>query len=86
MAAEILILITTELRDNNSKLKTTNNTNKMNGYNAHYLMFLHHHSICKKFLRAVLFSIFLLNSPLSHLKEEKKMLRTNQTYISLEKK
>ena len=49
-------------------------------------MFLCHHSICKMFLRAVLFSIFLLKSPLSHLKEEKKMLRTNQTYISLEKK
>ena len=54
-------------------------------YNAHYLMFLCHHSNCKKFPRTVLFSIFLLNSPLSHLKEEKKMLRANQTYISLEK-
>ena len=29
MEVQILILITTELRDNNSKLKTTNNTNKM---------------------------------------------------------
>ena len=48
-------------------------------------MFLCHHSNCKKFLHTVLFSIFLLNSPLSHLKEEKKMLRANQTYISLEK-
>ena len=49
-------------------------------------MFLHHHSICKMFLHAVLFSIFLLTSPPFHLKGEKKMLRTNQTYISLEKK
>ena len=54
-------------------------------YNAHYLMFLHHYSNCKKFPRTVLLSLFLLNSPLSHLKEEKKMLRANQTYISLEK-
>ena len=58
---------------------------RCDSYSARYLMFLHHHSICKMFLRAVLFSIFLLNSPLSHLKEEKKMLRANQTYISLEK-
>ena len=38
-------------------------------------MFLCHHSICKKFLCTVLFSLFLLNSPPSHLKEEKKMLK-----------
>ena len=43
--------------------------------NARYLMFLCHHSICKKFLCTVLLSLFLLNSPPSHLKEEKKMLK-----------
>ena len=40
-------------------------------------MFLCHHSICKKFLCTVLLSLFLLNSPPSHLKE-KKMLKPNK--------